>query len=144
MDVNKPLKLLAAWFSLVIAGLPAHGQTEAERAAIVERIKPVGEVCLQGDETCGLVAPPVSVAARSGEQVYNSICVACHLSGVANAPIFGDSVAWAERIAKGMETLYETSINGMAGTTMLPMGSCMDCSNDEVNAAVDFMVENSR
>ncbi|MCY4426306.1 MAG: c-type cytochrome [Halieaceae bacterium] len=142
--MNKPLKLLTAWLTLVIVGLPAHGLTEAERDAIVERIKPVGEVCLQGDETCGIVAPPVSVATRSGEQVYNSICVACHLTGVANAPMLGDTAAWAERIAKGIDALYETSITGMAGTTMLPMGSCMDCSNEEVTAAVDFMVENSR
>lgn len=118
--------------------------SDKERAAIEERIKPEGEVCLQGDASCAAAATASAAAARSGEEVYNAACLACHLTGAANAPKLGDVAAWADRIAKGIDALYDTGINGLAGTGMIAKGGCMNCSDEEVRAAVDYMVENSQ
>lgn len=81
---------------------------------------------------------------RSGEQVYQQYCGTCHKTGVANAPKFADKAAWEPRIAKGKDVLYQSAMNGVAGTAMTPKGSCMNCSDDELKAAVDYMVENAQ
>ena len=60
------------------------------------------------------------------------------------APMRGDVAAWADRIAKGPEALYDSGVNGLAGTGMIAKGGCMSCSDEEVNAAVDYMVAGSQ
>ena len=55
-----------------------------------------------------------------------------------------DAAAWADRIAKGPEALYDSGVNGVPGTGMIAKGGCMACSDEEVNAAVDFMVAGSQ
>ena len=130
---------------LLVGNAFAVDLTEAQRAAIEERIKPVGESCLEGDNSCG--GPAVAAASsgpRSGEAVYQASCLACHDSGVAGAPKFGDAAAWADRIAKGTDVLYASGINGIPGTGMMAKGGCMDCLDEEVNAAVDYMVAGSQ
>lgn len=83
-------------------------------------------------------------APRTGEQVYQQFCSTCHKTGVANAPKFADKAAWEPRIARGKDVLYQSAMNGVAGTAMTPKGSCMNCSDDELKAAVDYMVENAQ
>jgi len=118
--------------------------TDRQRADIESRIKPFSEVCVQG-EPCGGDAGAVAASAgRSGEDVYNAACMACHSAGVAGAPKVGDQVAWADRIGKGMDALYNSGINGVAGTGMIARGGCANCSDEEIRLAVDFMVDSSR
>lgn len=103
--------------------------------AIAERIKPVGEVYLAGSE-------PVSnepKGPRTGAQVYGTFCIACHGSGVAGAPKVGDAGAWAPRIAQGNDVLKDHAINGF--NAMPAKGSCMDCSDDEIVAAIEHMIK---
>ena len=116
--------------------------TEQQRADIEARIAPFSMVCVQG-ETCGGEAI-AGAAGRSGEDVYNGACMACHTAGIAGAPKVGDQVAWIDRIAKGMDALYDSGINGVAGTGMIARGGCADCSDDEIRSAVDYMVNSSR
>ena len=131
--------------TLVAFSASAADLTDAQRAAIEERINPVGEVCMQGDNSCGGAAAAVaSSGPRSGEDVYNAACMACHSTGAAGAPKLGDAVAWADRIAKGNDVLYSSGINGIAGTGMMAKGGCMNCSDEEVSAAVDYMVAGSQ
>jgi cytochrome c5 len=85
-----------------------------------------------------------SAAAADGQAVYNKACIACHASGAANAPKLGDKAAWAPRIAKGMDALYASSQNGVPGTAMMAKGTCAACTDDELKAAVDFMVSQSK
>ncbi|WP_250460330.1 c-type cytochrome [Microbulbifer litoralis] len=127
---------------LTVGAAAAMAQSVDEE--ISERIAPAGETCMQGDE-CAAAAPAASAGgggARSGKQVYDSACHTCHAAGVAGAPKFGDAGAWGPRIAKGMDTLYTHAINGF--NAMPAKGLCMDCSEDEVKAAVDYMTENSQ
>ena len=113
----------------------------AVKDEISVRTAPVGAVCMSGQECA---AAPVVVASgpRSGSDIYDSKCVACHASGAAGAPKLGDAGAWAPRIGKGIDVLYTSAISGFNG--MPAKGLCMDCSDDEIKATVDYMVENSQ
>ncbi len=77
-------------------------------------------------------------AAGAGEAVYKKACKNCHEAGVANAPKLGDSEAWAPRIAKGKDALFETVKNGL--NAMPPKGGCMTCSDEELRSAVEYFV----
>ncbi|MBJ6136033.1 c-type cytochrome [Marinobacter litoralis] len=109
---------------------------------IRERIKPVGELCLQGDECGQAVAAAASSGPRSGSEVYDSTCMACHATGAAGAPVVGDAGAWAPRINKGIDTLIEHALNGF--NAMPAKGGCASCSDEEITAAVEHMVESSQ
>jgi len=138
-------RLVCSFLALFLAGAAlAIDLTDEQRAAIEKRIAPVGESCLAGDSSCGGSAAAASGAPRSGEEVYQSACVACHGSGVAGAPKFGDAAAWADRRAKGADTLHHSALNGVPGTGMMAKGGCVNCSDDEVIAAVDYMLANSQ
>lgn len=118
--------------------------TDAQRAAIEERIKPVGESCMAGDSSCGGAPAAAGGAPRSGEEVYNTACMACHSTGAAGAPKFGDIAGWGPRIAKGNDALYASGVNGVPGTGMVAKGGCVNCSEEEIHAAVDYMVAGSQ
>ena len=139
---NRILLGLAAMILAISAS--AQNLSEQQRLDMEHRLKPVGEVCLEGDSDCGGAAASASAVARSGEDVYNAACMACHSTGAAGAPKLGDVVAWADRIAKGPDVLYDSGINGLAGTGMIAKGGCMSCSDEEVSAAVDYMVAGSQ
>ena len=129
--------------ALAVGSAVAVAQSVDEQ--IAERIAPVGEICMQGDE-CAAAAPAATASAgggtRSGEDVYKGSCQTCHAAGVAGAPKFADAAAWAPRISKGMDTLYTHAINGF--NAMPAKGLCADCSDDEIKAAVDYMADNSK
>ncbi len=143
---------LAAWCKLgvalvlsVMVSVPAFALTDAEKQAMIERIQPVGTVCLEGDESCAgvvVVAAPAASAARTPEDIFNTNCSACHTTGAADSPRMGNLEEWAPRIEKGLETLYDHAINGFNG--MPAKGMCMDCSNDELHATVDYILSNTK
>jgi cytochrome c5 len=76
-----------------------------------------------------------------GEKTYTATCVACHGSGVLNAPKIGDKTAWAPRIKQGKPALYK---HGLEGFKMMPAkGGNAALKDGEVQAAIDFMVSKS-
>ena len=129
---------------IVALGATAVELSDDQRAAMEERLKPVGELCLQGDADCGGAAVAASSGPRSGEDVYNAACMACHATGAGGAPLYADVTAWTDRIAKGTEALYISGIQGVPGTGMIAKGGCMNCSDEEIEAAVDYMVAGSQ
>jgi cytochrome c5 len=88
---------------------------------------------------------PVADNAR-GKEVYDAACFVCHTPGAAGAPKLGDATAWGTRLEKGLDVLYHNSINGFMGTAgmMPPKGGRPDFSDDDVKAAVDYMVSNAQ
>lgn len=78
-------------------------------------------------------------SARDGKEIYDTKCFTCHAAGVAGAPKFGDKAAWEPRIAKGMDAIMEVVINGKGA--MPPKGTCMDCSDDELKATSQYMID---
>ncbi len=119
------------------------------KAAVMERIRPVGNVYMPGDDldantqvvTAAEEPEPVAET-LSGPQVYNTACLACHGAGIGGAPILGDAGQWAPRLEQGLETLVGHAINGYQGDAgyMPPKGGRLDLSDDEVTAAVEYMV----
>lgn len=83
-------------------------------------------------------------AAADGLATYKATCQSCHATGAAGAPKLGDKAAWAPRIAKGIDALLQSSIKGIPGTAMMPKGMCAACSDDDLKAAVEYMVSQSK
>lgn len=108
-------------------------------ADIAERTRPFGELCLRGEDCGGqaVAPPPAAAAGRSGEAVYNAHCHVCHATGLNDAPKLADAAAWATRLEKGAEALLQVTKEGL--NTMPPMGTCMNCTDAELQAAIDHM-----
>ena len=89
-----------------------------------------------------LVAFSGAASADKGKEIYDTKCFTCHAAGVAGAPKFGDKAAWAPRIATGMDALLAVSIKGKGA--MPPKGTCMDCSDEDLKATIQYMVDNAK
>lgn len=86
-------------------------------------------------------AAPAKLAADAGKKTYEAACIACHGAGIAGAPKFGDKAAWAPRIKQGKDVLYTHAIKGYQGKAgMMPAKGGSSASDEEVKAAVDYMV----
>lgn len=141
MFMNKKSTKIVKFALAALAVFTSAVAFAAAKDDISARLSPVGDLCMSGDDCA---AAPVVVASgpRSGEDIYGASCVACHASGAAGAPKLGDVAAWAPRIGKGVDTLYTNAINGING--MPAKGLCMDCSEDDIKATVDYMVSQSQ
>jgi cytochrome c5 len=77
-----------------------------------------------------------------GKRVYETTCSACHATGVAGAPKLGDKAAWAPHLMHGVDHLVQSALKGK--DAMPPKGGNPSLSDDEVRAAVEFMVSQSK
>ncbi|MFC2973201.1 c-type cytochrome [Azotobacter bryophylli] len=128
-----PVAMLALW------AVSAQAATNEE---IAERLKPVGEVCIAGQECKGVGAVSAAAAggaARGGDEIVAKYCGACHGTGLLNAPKVGDSAAWKARASErgGLDALLKSAVNGR--NAMPPKGTCADCSEDELKGAIKKM-----
>lgn len=143
IKVKSMLVLAVSVTAAVFAGVAAA--THLSDKSVEQRLEPVHKVYVEGDEV-PQVSNTAPVAASSGPRepadIYNTYCTACHASGVAGAPVMGDVAAWEPRISKGVETVYDNAINGL--NAMPAMGTCADCSDDEIKAVVDYMLAESK
>ena len=113
------------------------GETAIDASQDAElRIAPVARVEMQKAQAKSDGKP------RDGETVYNTVCTACHASGIAGAPKTGDKAAWAPRIATGMDALFKSASNGK--NAMPARGGGADLSDDELKAAVEYLVGKAR
>ena len=92
--------------------------------------------CGQSDKAAAPVAP-VADADPAIMELYNRSCISCHTSGAGGAPRTGDVAAWAPRMEQGRELLLDHTIAGYKG--MPPMGMCMDCSEEQFVALIEYM-----
>lgn len=143
LDFEKVMSLtrakIGALAALTLAAAAAYASMDEE---IAQRISKVGSVCIEGED-CGAAAPVATKLAAAGSDIaanYNMTCGTCHNVGVAGAPKRGDAEAWAPRLEKGLEALYLSAINGMP-PAMPAKGLCFACSDDELKALVDYMLE---
>ncbi|WP_019561626.1 MULTISPECIES: c-type cytochrome [Caldimonas] len=100
--------------------------------AVAARIRPVGTVELRD--------PSAPRVLKTGQEVYQAQCVACHGAGLAGAPKFGDAAAWAPRVAQGYETLLNSALKGKGAMGAQGGGEFSDL---EIGRAVVYMVNNS-
>ena len=133
----KKILLASAAMLAVVAG-NAFAAT-ANEEAIAERLKPVGTVCLVGDPCADEVAGGGGAASgpRSGADIVGKFCSACHGSGVLGAPKVGDTAAWSARHGGDLDELLKNAIAGL--NAMPPKGTCADCSDEELMAAIKEM-----
>lgn len=154
---------------LVESGVEVAGESSpapaapAPVAAAVEAVKDVADdaaaaasgmvaAVMPAPEPAAAPAPAVAAAPAAaaasgpdlavGKSVYDNACFACHATGAAGAPKLGDTALWAPRIAKGMEALYASSINGLG--VMPPKGGRVDLPDADIRAAVAYMIEQSK
>lgn len=85
-------------------------------------------------------------AMADGKATFDSVCFACHATGAAGAPKVGDKAAWAPRIAQGLDVLKQHAINGFQGNSgfMPAKGGRTDLSDEDIGAAVEYMVSQSK
>lgn len=107
---------------------PAAGSDGLQAAAVAKRISPVAgkpEIKDMNDIS----------TMKSGEEVYTAQCAACHATGVAGSPKFGDAGAWGPRLGQGFDTLVHSAVAGKGG-----MGPQVGTFNEfEISRAVVFM-----
>lgn len=124
---------------------PAEGPGSI--ALTEERIKPVADVYTGEDgpaaieEAATETAPAQAVASDDStdtEMVYNTVCAACHATGVAEAPKPG-SPEMAQRAEKGLDVLVQSALNGL--NAMPPRGGRPDLSEEQIKAVVEFMLQ---
>lgn len=119
--------------------------------------------CAEGDPaaattpstTATTVAPTTTIdVPHPGQQTYESACAVCHDGGASGAPRVGEpdpewterDDRWPERIAQGVDVLYDHALNGLEGEDgiMPARGGRRDLDDASVKAAVDYMLENSK
>ncbi|RRC98987.1 c-type cytochrome [Amphritea balenae] len=138
---NIAAKAISALFAITLGFLATSTMANTDNDAIAERIKPVGSVCVEGED-CGGPATAAAGGAFSAADTYTASCAACHASGILDAPKFGSS-DWSDRAtAKGMDTLVTNAINGI--NAMPPRGTCASCSDDDIKALVEYMVDSAK
>ncbi len=150
--------LLGVWIGAIagivlFADFVGDGDGTAENLSAIglvdERIRPIGLVALIGDADVDAIPaeslPPRSVRVPlSGPLAYNDICNICHAApGIAGTPERGDMIVWAPRLAQGIEVIQDHVMNGYQGEIgfMPPKGGRLDFTDEEILAAIDFMLE---
>lgn len=137
MTVMTAIIMVLASFAAADVNDKLDERSERENTqAVAERIAPVGKF-----SATTVAAAPKVAAVLSGEEAYSS-CAACHANGTLEAPILGDVEAWAPRIAKGIDALYDNALGGIG--VMPAKGGNAGLSDDSVKAAVDYIIEKSK
>ncbi|MEJ2645165.1 MAG: c-type cytochrome [Gammaproteobacteria bacterium] len=123
----------------------AAGPNKLEQKIAERNIAPVAKVNVAsssqaagGGASSGGTAGASPTAARSGEQVFKSVCMTCHATGAAGAPIVGHKDLWGPRAKQGIKVLLSHAMHGYKG--MPPKGTCADCSEQEIKNAIEYMV----
>ena len=133
-------------------GDESFAKVVSSKSAVESRIAPIGSVVTEGSAQAAAAAPAPAapapapaapaaqaVAAVDGEAVYKEACAVCHVAGVANAPKLDDKAAWSARAEAGFDMLVKSALNGKGG--MPPKGGRMDLADDNIKAAVQYMLK---
>jgi cytochrome c5 len=107
---------------------PAAGSDGLSAEAVARRIQPVG---------VSEYKDPTDVKSmKTGEQVFQAQCSACHATGAAGAPKVGDEAAWAPRLKTGFDALLNSALKGKGSMGAQGGG---DFSDYEIGRAVVYM-----
>jgi cytochrome c5 len=124
-----PIVIIILLVNFVDFGARTGAGTDAlDPEAVARRIQPVGTIELQDSS-----AP---AAAKTGEQMYQAVCSACHATGTIGAPKLGDTEAWAPRIKTGYDALLNSALHGK---NAMPAQGGGEYSDVEIGRAVVYM-----
>ncbi len=116
---------------------PAPASAAAPVAAAVASAAAAVDAARQA-ASAAVAGAKAAAAPGAGKALYDSACMVCHATGVANAPKFGDKAAWASRVAEGVDALLKDVITGKGA--MPPKGGKADASEADLRAAVEYML----
>lgn len=130
---------------LIIIAVSLFDGDDERRAQLAQQraeqnLQPPGRVRLSGDpmpEIAQASQAADSDEPRSGEQITQQLCIACHQGDFMNAPGVGDEEGWAPRIEQGMATLVDHVASGYGN--MPAQGG--QASDEEIQAAIVWMLE---
>lgn len=140
-QVTRLHKTVISMLALCFMTLSSHAFAQTLEEQVRERLKPAGELCLMGEECAAGMAVAGGGEDMAPDEIYQTYCFACHGTGANNSPELDDAEAWAPRIDKGIDVLYENAIEGFNDNAMPPMGLCTECSEDDIRATVDYMLD---
>jgi len=126
---------------LLIASLAACSKKEPEAPPAPTPVAEPIPVVVSSPPAAAIAPPSADVLAK-GEKIYTATCLSCHGAAVLGAPKLGDVPSWGPRIAKGVDVLYKSSIDGLK--MMPPRGGNAALKDEELKAAVDYMVSKSQ
>ena len=89
-----------------------------------------------------IILASTSVYAKTGEEVYNSVCKMCHASGMMGAPKMGNKADWGPRISQGKNVLVDHALHGYK--KMPAKGTCRSCSDEDIANAVQFFMDKAK
>jgi cytochrome c5 len=116
------MKLISGFFGmLLILQSPLHAETHHPEAFLKT-------IAGQADE---------------GRLIFDHFCVICHAEKPQiqlGAPRIHHSQDWKNRLNQGWEKLFEHTDLGMGA--MPPRGGCFECSDKQLKAAIQYMMEN--
>ena len=121
------------------AAAPAPAAAAPAVAAAPAAAAPAAAAPAAAAPAAAPAAPQAAAVNPAGEKLYKSVCFACHATGVANAPKFGDKAAWDPYIKTGMDAMVKVAMQGKP--PMPPKGGAANASEDDIRAAVQYMVD---
>lgn len=129
-----PITLIVMIAQLAVMGAEYGKDHPAmSEEAIARRLKPVGELVVADAST--------PRAERSGKEVTEAVCAACHATGALQAPRIGDKAAWAKLLKEGLDPLTRTAVKGIR--QMPPRGGNPDLTDLEIARAIVYMANQS-
>lgn len=135
---------VAAAPAATAAAAPAPAPAPATASGAAPAAAPAPATAAAPAAAAPAAAAPQQAAAvnPAGEKLYKSVCFACHATGVANAPKFGDKAAWEPYIKTGMDAMVKVAMQGKP--PMPPKGGAANASEEDIRAAVQYMVDHAK
>lgn len=120
-----------------------------DKQQMEKRIQPIGTVSIQGTTPSSdkKVLRKKNIEEKvekkdPGQVVYEQYCIVCHRDGLAGAPKFSDVNDWKPRLeGKTIDDLIVIVNKGL--NVMPPKGTCSECTDDDLKAAIQYMLPKS-
>ena len=124
-------------------------QADSDKQQLQQRIQPIGTVRIEEKteitSTTDLstkAAVNISDKKRTGQSIYEQFCIVCHRDGLAGAPKIADQQDWKPRLVG--RTLNDLLASVNKGLNAMPVkGTCSECSDDDLKAAIHYMLPKS-
>ncbi|HAT7003939.1 TPA: cytochrome c5 family protein [Legionella pneumophila] len=144
INMRLNIALILSFFSIMLFAMD-----EVDEQQILQRIQPVGKVRVQEEQGNNIEAEATKTTVvdskskkEPGQNIYDKYCSVCHRDGLAGAPKFQSEADWKPRLAsKKIDDLLASAIKGL--NAMPAKGTCMDCSDAELKAAIQYMLPKS-
>ena len=117
-----------------------YAANSMEKEQIQERIKPIGKVTIENADKTAVILNTGKTEKSSGKGIYEQHCIVCHRDGLAGAPKLQNESDWKSRLVG--KTLNDLVVSATKGLNAMPAkGTCVECTDADLNAAIEYMIE---